>query len=84
MKKSTKKTSRKRKRRRRINRIGLICWIIVPLAILTMLVLDGFGLYLFNTERLIVIGACILVLLIPFFSEITVTNVSIKKEKDSK
>ena len=84
MKKMTKKASGKRKKRKRANGICLICWIIIPLAILTVLFLDGFGLYLFNTERLLVIGACILVVLIPFFSEIAIKSVSIKKEKNSK
>ena len=83
MKKTKKKALRKRKKRRRINRICLICWIIIPLSTITVLVLDGLGVYLFNTERLLVIGACVLVALLPFFSEITVKNVSLKKEKDS-
>ena len=49
-----------------------------------LLILDGLGLYLFNTERLIVIGVLILVVLVPFFSEITIKNISLKKESDSK
>ena len=69
-------SSRKKKK---LSCIRLICWIIIPIAIVIALVLDGFGLYVFNTERLIAIGACILVLLIPFFREITVKNFSIKK-----
>lgn len=83
-KKKTKKSSRKKKRRRLLNRICFICWVIVPVSILSLLILDGMGLYYFNTERLLIIGACILVLLIPFFSEITVKSVSLKKENDSK
>ena len=84
MKKMTKKSKGKKRKRKRTNGICLICWIIVPLVILAGLFLDGFGVYLFNTERLLVIGACILVMLIPFFSEITIKSVSIKKEKKSK
>lgn len=82
MKKKTKR-SRHRKRKR-LGCIYLICWIIIPLAISSILVLDGLGLYRFNTERLLAIGACVLVILIPFFSEITVKNFSIKKEPSSK
>ena len=71
---------KKRKKKKRPNRIYLLCWCIIPLAIISALILDGLGLYLFNTERLLVMGSCILVILIPFFNEITIKNVSIKKE----
>ena len=72
----TQKTSKQKKR---IGRIEAICWFIVPFAIIILLVLDGMGIYSFTTERLIVIGICLLVVLLPFFSEITVKNLSIKK-----
>ncbi len=71
-----------RKKRKKFNCIRLICWGIIPLVIAAALVLDGLALYKFNTQRLIVIGGCILVVLIPFFSEITIQNFSIKKGKD--
>ena len=48
--------------------------------IIAMIILDGFGLYTFNNERLIIIGACIFVVLIPFFKEITIKDFSFKKE----
>ena len=70
-------SSRKKKK---LNCIHLICWIIIPVAIITVLVLDGLEFYIFNTERLIVIGACIFVVLIPFFKEITVKDFSLKRE----
>lgn len=82
MKKKTKR-SRHRKRKR-LGCIYLIYWIIIPLAISSILVLDGLGIYLFNTERLLVIGGCVLVALLPFFNEITVKNVSIKKDDTQK
>ena len=77
MKTRTSHTSKKNKKA--LDRIYLICWRIIPLAVIILLVLDGIGLYPFNTERLLVIGCCILVMLIPFFSEITIKNISIKK-----
>ena len=70
------------RKRRNHNYIRLICWIILPVAIITVLILDALKLYIFNTERLIVMGVCILVVLIPFFKEITVKNISIVKEND--
>lgn len=80
----TKKTKRKRKRKKRSCVIYFLCWIIIPAAVIFALFLDGVGLYCFNTERLIAIGVCILVMLLPFFGEITVKGVSFKKDNDSK
>ena len=48
-----------------------------------MIILDGLGLYTFNTERLIIIGACILVVLIPFYKEITIKSVTLKRTANS-
>ena len=72
------------KKRKGFSCINIICWMILPTAIIILLVLDGFEIYTFNTERLIVIGACIIVVLIPFFNEITIKNISIKKTSKSK
>ena len=69
------------KRKKHLDRLSLICWIIVPQTVVVLLVLDGVRLYPFNTERLLVIGICIGVVLIPFFNEITVKNISFKKAK---
>ncbi len=74
-------SSRKKKK---VNCIRLICWIIIPIAIMSVLILDGLELYIFNAERLIVIGACIFVVLIPFFKEITIKDFSLKKGNDDK
>ena len=76
-----KKASRKKKKK--LICIRLICWIIIPFMLVAVLVLDGLELYIFNTQRLIVMGACILVVLIPFLNEITIKNFSIKKENDT-
>ena len=64
--------------------INVLCWIVIPLVIIGMLLLDRLGFYIFNAERMIVLGVLVFVLLIPFFSEITIHNVSIKKEKQGK
>lgn len=79
-----KKAARKKKKRKRLKDVCIICWIILPLAITVALILDGLGLYPFNTARLLVIGVCILVMLVPFFSEITVKSISLKKEPPQK
>ena len=75
---------RKWRKKKRMHFIRFICWITIPFLIISALILDGVGIYSFTTERLIVIGACILSLLLPFFSEITVKGVSIKRDDDDK
>ncbi len=66
--------------KKRINRIEIICWFFIPCSIIILLMLDGLGLYSFTTERLLIIGGCIIVVLLPFFSEITIKNISLKKD----
>lgn len=65
------------------SRFSVICWILVPLAVIILLALDGLGLYAFTTERLIVLGVGLLTVLLPFFTEITVKNLSVKRDKDT-
>ena len=69
------------KKHRKRNNTYLICWLIIPLIVIALLTLDGLGIYTFTTERLIVLGAGLLVMLLPFFSEITIKNFSIKKDR---
>lgn len=73
-----------RKKKKKFNCMQLICWIIIPFATIGMIILDGLGLYTFNTERLIIIGACVFVILMPFFKEITIKDFSLKKGNDDK
>ena len=72
------------RKKKNFNSIHIICWIVIPTLIITLLVLDGLNLYKFNAERLIIIGACIFVLIIPFFKEITIKDFSLKKDNNSK
>lgn len=80
MKHGAKTRSGRHKKRKRLDGTHLLCWIIVPAVILTFLTLDALQLYSFNTERLLVIGTGILITLLPFFSEITIKNISLKKD----
>ena len=73
-----------KKKKRKINCIQLICWIIIPFAIIVLIILDGLGIYSFNTERIIIIGTFVFVMLIPFFKEITIKDFSFKKGNDDK
>ena len=73
-----KSTSAKKKRK---DYLKVLCWIIVPIAVITLLVLDAIGIYIFNTERLMVLGIGLLIVLLPFFSEISVKDLSVKRNK---
>ena len=84
MMKKAKHKHHKRTRKNKLSGIGLLCWIIAPLAIISLLILDAIGLYAFNTERLLVIGVCLLIALIPYVEEISIKSFSIKKEHDDK
>ena len=64
--------------------LKFICWIIVPISIIILLVLDALKIYTFNTERLLVLGAGLVTILLPFFSEITVKDLTVKRNKTKK
>lgn len=68
----------------RFGGLKALCWGILPAAIVAVLILDGLGVYSFSTERLVVLGAALLVVLLPFFSEVTVKNISIKRDNGDK
>ena len=79
--KTVSKTKRKGNASRGRDCLKIVCWGIVPVAGIVLLVLDALGLYSFNTERLIVLGVGLLIVLLPFFSEITVKDITVKRGK---
>ena len=75
--KKPRKTSKKKK----IDSMRLICWLVIPAVTAGIIAVDAFGIYTFTKENLIVIGLCILVLLLPFFGEIKVKDLSVKRSR---
>ena len=71
---------KEQKQNQNINVLKVLSWIIVPIICLTFLFLDAFEIYPFTTLRLIVIGVCIAVILLPCFKEIKIGEVLLKKE----
>lgn len=59
-----------------------VCWILLPIAVIALLVLDAIGIYSFTVERLLVLGVGLIIVLLPFFKEISVKNVSVKTDID--
>lgn len=70
----------------KIDKLKPICWCILPFVLLTILVLDALCIYELNTERLIVLGITIIIILIPFYSEISLKDFTLKRNhpKDNK
>jgi hypothetical protein len=73
------KKHRKRSRRKKTDPLRLVCWLVIPPATLAGFIIDALGFYQFTTESLMVIGVCLLVILLPFFGEIKIMNVSVKR-----
>ena len=63
-----------------INVLKLLSWVIVPIICVILLVLDALEVYKFSTLRLITIGVCIAIILLPCFKEIKIGEVLLKKE----
>lgn len=82
MKKSTVKNRTQKKHR--VSCLKTVCWIVVPVIVAALLTLDALGIYSFSAERLIVLGIYLLVILLPFFSEIDVKGIVLKRDKPKK
>ena len=61
-----------------INTLRWLCWFVWPILGLALILLDAFGVYLFSTLRLSVIGVIVVITLVPCFKEITIGEVSLK------
>ena len=69
-----------RKKQKRIDRIKWVCWLLFPIVAIAILVLDAIDVYHITALRLAVVGAIIIIVLIPFFSEISIKEISFKRK----
>ena len=77
--------AQKKRKRRYINGLKLFCWGIIPALTIALFILDALSLYSLTTERLILFGILALSLLLPFFGEIKVGEITLSnKRKDEK
>lgn len=74
-------STQKKQKRRYINGLRIVCWGVVPVLIIAIFILDMQALYPLTTERLILLGILILTLLLPFFGEIKVGEVTLSNKK---
>ena len=75
------KKQRKSSKKKKIDSMRLICWFVIPMVMVGFLMADAFGIYTFTKENLLIIGLCLAVILLPFFSEIKVKDISVKRRK---
>lgn len=68
------------KQENNINILKRLCWYILPPICLLILLLDAFDVYTLSTHRLILMGIGIASPLVPCFKEISIGEVSLKRE----
>ena len=71
---------RQQRKQRKIDRIKWFCWLVFPIVAIALLVLDAFSIYQITVLRLVTVGAAAVIVLIPFFSEISLKDVSFKRK----
>lgn len=76
--------AQKQKRKTYINGLKFICWGIIPTLVIMFFLLDALSVYCLTTERLILFGGLLLSILLPFFGEIKVGDITLSNEKKSK
>lgn len=76
-------TQQKDKQSRSINTLKILCWIIIPTICLVTLFLDGLGIYVLSSFRLIVLGTGAVVTLIPCFKEIRIGELYFKNQTEN-
>lgn len=73
-------TKKQEKKRERIDKIKPLCWILFPVIGAILLFLDAFDIYNLTPMRLVLLGAMVILVLLPFFSEITLKDFSFKRK----
>lgn len=58
------------KNNRSVDIIKIISWVIMPLIIISLLLLDAFGIFIFTSERLLIYGITVIVIFLPFIGQI--------------
>lgn len=72
----------KKKKRKYITGLRVVCWGVIPATTVGLGVLDAIDLYSLTTERLILFGLLLLSLLLPFFGEIKVGELTLSHKQE--
>lgn len=73
--------SQKKKKRKYITGLRVVCWGIIPAATVGLGILDAIDFYPLTIERLILLGILLLSLLLPFFGEIKVGELTLSHKQ---
>lgn len=73
-------TQNRKKKQQKIDKIKPLCWILFPAIGAILLLLDAFKIYTLTPLRLVLLGAIVILILVPFFSEITLKDFSFKRK----
>lgn len=76
--------AQKKKRKKYINGLKIVCWLIIPPLVFVFFILDAKSVYPLTTERLILFGGLLLSILLPFFGEIKVGDITLSNKKKNK
>lgn len=74
-------TQKQEKKQQKIDKIKPLCWGLFPIIGAILLLLDALDVYNLTPLRLILIGAVVILVLVPFFSEITLKDFSFKRKE---
>lgn len=72
-------TQKQERKRQKIDKIKPLCWGVFPIIGTILLVLDALDIYELTTLRLVLLGTIAILVLVPFFSEITLKDFSFKR-----
>lgn len=70
-------------KKKRIDPTRLICWIIIPIVLIAVIVVDALGIYCLSETNLNVVGLGSAMLLLPLFGEIKLKDLTVKRDRDS-
>lgn len=73
-------TQKQERKQKTIDRMKLLCWGLFPIVGIVLIGLDAHGTYVLTPLRLILIGAIAILVLVPFFNEITLKDFSFKRK----
>lgn len=76
--------TQKKKRKTYINGLKAVCWGIIPALVIMFFLLDAFTSYHLTTERLILLGGLLLSIMLPFFGEIKVGDITLSNKRKNK
>lgn len=74
------KVQQRKRKEKYLDWLKIVSWGIMCPLIIVLLILELLNLYEFTTERLVVLGVLLLIIVLPFYKEISFKGVTVKKD----